>query len=246
MKRIAMAIACAIGAAAVGSLAYGAVPDRNGVIHACYDKQSGQMRIFDSEMATPKSCGAKETAISWNRTGPQGPIGPAGASGATGPTGPQGAAGTAGPQGPAGAPGAIGPQGPRGDTGSTGATGPVGPQGPTGPRGLQGEEGAPGPAGGVSGYQVVSAQSESHSGASKQVFAVCPEGKQVLGGGANLFYNVSPLVPEPQLVVSSNVPTTMGDGTSAFRRWLVGAQEITPTDEDWSVSAWAICATVTS
>jgi hypothetical protein len=96
MKRMAVAIMCVISAAAVGSLAYGAIPDRNGVIHACYDKQSGQLRIFDSESGLPKGCGVKEVAINWNRTGPQGPIGPAGPQGLAGPTGPAGSAGPIG------------------------------------------------------------------------------------------------------------------------------------------------------
>ena len=105
MKRMAVAILCVISAAAVGSLAYGAIPDRNGVIHACYDKQSGQLRIFDSETGLPKGCGVKEVAIDWNRTGPQGAPGPAGPQGSRGPQGEQGPNGDPGAQGPAGAPG---------------------------------------------------------------------------------------------------------------------------------------------
>ncbi len=105
MKRMAVAILCVISAAAVGSLAYGAIPDRSGVIHACYDKQSGQLRIFDSETGLPKSCGVKEVAIDWNRTGPQGAPGPAGPQGSPGPQGEQGPNGDPGAQGPAGAPG---------------------------------------------------------------------------------------------------------------------------------------------
>ena len=252
MKRIAVAIACVLSSAAVGSLAYGAIPDRNGLIHACYDKQSGQLRIFDSEGGSPKACGVKEVAISWNRTGPQGAVGPAGpqglagAPGAVGPQGPKGDTGSMGAPGSIGPRGEPGPVGPQGATGPSGSQGPAGPQGPVGPRGLPGDEGPEGPSGGFSGYHVVSTQSDSNSTRIRQVFAVCPESEQVLGGGAALFDDASPLAPEPQLVVTSSVPTTMGDGTSAFRRWLVGAKEISPTDEAWGVTAWAICATVTS
>src|SRR4029453_7428525 len=76
-------------------VAYATIPDDQGVIHACYDKQSGQVRIVDTAPdALPKGCGAKEVAIGWNQTGPQGPAGP------TGLQGPQGAPGPAGAPGP--------------------------------------------------------------------------------------------------------------------------------------------------
>jgi hypothetical protein len=69
-----------LGVAALLALAAGAayatIPDAQGVIHACYDNQSGQARIVDTTPnSLPKGCGAKETAISWNQTGPAGPPG---------------------------------------------------------------------------------------------------------------------------------------------------------------------------
>ena len=82
-----------------GSVAYAAIPDANGVIHACYDEQSGQARIVDDADGTPKGCGAKEAAISWGQVGPQGPQGP---------TGPQGTQGPQGEKGDDGAPGVSG------------------------------------------------------------------------------------------------------------------------------------------
>src|SRR5688500_13102019 len=96
---------------AVGGLASATVPDRNGVIHACYDKQSGQTRIVDTESGLPKSCGSKEMAISWNQTGPQGATGPQGPQGLQGDTGAQGLPGETGAQGPQGEIGPMGPQG---------------------------------------------------------------------------------------------------------------------------------------
>lgn len=107
-------------------LAFGAVPDSNGVIHGCYDNQAGQMRIVDPGTGTPKGCGKNETAVEWNHTGPMGP------QGIPGPTGPMGATGATGATGPMGATGATGPMG------ETGATGPVGPAGPAGPAGTSG------------------------------------------------------------------------------------------------------------
>jgi hypothetical protein len=81
-KRLVLLIAAGV--------AYATIPDSQGVIHACYDKQAGQVRIVDTgPNAVPKGCGQSEVAISWNRAGPPGPVGP------QGPAGPQGSAGTA-------------------------------------------------------------------------------------------------------------------------------------------------------
>jgi len=110
-----MAIAAAVAAVAAGSAAFAAIPDSNGVIHACYDKQSGQVRIYDSQTNLPKGCGPKETALSWNQQGAQGIPGPQG------------------PKGDKGDPGEPGPPGPKGDKGDPGDPGPQGPQGEPGP-----------------------------------------------------------------------------------------------------------------
>jgi hypothetical protein len=85
----------AVGALIVGGVSYATIPDGGGVIHACYDKVSGQVRIYDSQTGKPKGCGPGEVAITWNQRGPSG------ASGASGPSGPSGAEGASGPAGPA-------------------------------------------------------------------------------------------------------------------------------------------------
>jgi hypothetical protein len=86
-RRRASLIALIAGAgvltATVG-LAQAAIPDGGGVIHGCYDAQSGHLRVTDSESGSPKACGKNEIAVSWNQQGPQGPIGPQGAAGASG------------------------------------------------------------------------------------------------------------------------------------------------------------------
>ena len=46
-----------------------AIPDPNGVIHACY-RANGNLRLVDKS-----SCTGNETAISWSQSGPQGPQG---------------------------------------------------------------------------------------------------------------------------------------------------------------------------
>lgn len=102
------------GLALAGGLAYAAIPDSAGTIHACLLNGQGQVRIIDPAQG---ACHANETAISWSETGPQGLQGPAG------PAGPQGAKGDTGPQGPAGATGPAGPQGGKGDTGAQGPAG---------------------------------------------------------------------------------------------------------------------------
>ena len=58
-----------------------------GVIHGCYAKRSGTLRII----APGKKCRGSEKAIGWNRAGRRGPKGATGATGAVGPaTGPAG------------------------------------------------------------------------------------------------------------------------------------------------------------
>ena len=106
-----------------------------GVIHGCYQKNVGNLRVIDPSAGD--SCRPSEVAISWSQTGPQGPAGP------QGPPGPQG------PQGPAGATGPQGPAGPQGATGATGPQGPAGPQGPQGEPGILGLAGKSCPGGQV-------------------------------------------------------------------------------------------------
>jgi hypothetical protein len=73
-----------------------AIPDANGVIHACY-RSDGDLRLIDKT-----NCTNDETALTWNLQGPQGPAGPDGTPGPQGAAGPQGQPGVIGPAGPAG------------------------------------------------------------------------------------------------------------------------------------------------
>jgi hypothetical protein len=108
-KQAKLAAATAVAAALVlAGVAFGAIPGTGGVISACYDKQSGQVRIYDAASSTPKGCGKTEASISWNQQGPKGDTGPQGPSGPAGPAGPAGSAGPEGPAGPAGPAGAAG------------------------------------------------------------------------------------------------------------------------------------------
>lgn len=67
----------ALAGGAAGAFVMAAIPDSNGVIHACYATKDGTgLRLIDSEAG--QACTSKETGITWNQTGPQGPQGPAG------------------------------------------------------------------------------------------------------------------------------------------------------------------------
>jgi len=107
-KRTLITAAAAIAAVAAASTAFAAIPDAGGVIHSCYGKNNGSLRVIDTAAA---QCKNGETSLTWNQQGPQGPQG---AQGPQGPEGPQGATGATGPTGPAGP---QGPEGPKGDPG---------------------------------------------------------------------------------------------------------------------------------
>jgi Collagen triple helix repeat (20 copies) len=87
-----------------GAFAITSIPGRNGVIHGCYQKRTGTLRV----MAAGKRCRRSEKAIAWNQKGAQGQPG---VQGIQGQPGPKGDAGLAGPKGDTGAPGQAGPSG---------------------------------------------------------------------------------------------------------------------------------------
>ncbi len=67
---------------ALGTNVFASIPDGGAVIHSCYAKSSGQLRVIDT--AAHGKCGKSEATLTWNQAGPQGP---AGMSGAAGPVG---------------------------------------------------------------------------------------------------------------------------------------------------------------
>lgn len=111
LQRFSLVLGIVVGATAAGAIALAAIPDQNGVIHGCYGKNKGQLRVSD------RGCLHSEKEIAWNQQGLRGPAGPQGVAG------PAGANGEAGAPGPTGAQGAVGPQGPKGDTGAQGPAG---------------------------------------------------------------------------------------------------------------------------
>ena len=86
-RKLALVVTGVVAALALGSIAWAAIPDAGGVVHGCYDKGSGQLRVTDTQTNVPKACTVKEAALDWNLRGAQGlpgPQGPAGPSGAPG------------------------------------------------------------------------------------------------------------------------------------------------------------------
>ena len=160
-----------------------AYTDAEGVYHGCVRIDSGQLRM----LASGESCKNSETAIDWNRVGPQGPQGiqgiqgPKGDKGETGATGATGQKGDTGPQGPQGI---QGPQGDKGDAGPQGIQGATGPQGIQGPKGDKGDTGPAGPAGGAGSLSTTSVGvcGESRVPGVKTATATCPAGTKVVGG----------------------------------------------------------------
>jgi hypothetical protein len=91
---IAVTTIAALGLA--GGVAYATIPDGGGVIHTCYLKSGGALRVVDSPAS---GCKSNESPLDWNANGPTGPTGATGAAGATGATGPTGATGATGATG---------------------------------------------------------------------------------------------------------------------------------------------------
>jgi hypothetical protein len=86
---------------ALGGGAYAAVssiPGPDGVIHGCYAKRRGNLRLVPAG----RRCARSERAIAFTETGPPGLRGSRGATGAKGTAGAKGATGLKGEQGPAG------------------------------------------------------------------------------------------------------------------------------------------------
>lgn len=101
--RISAIVGLTVLALAIGfavTAAFGAIPGTGGTITGCYKTTLGvhgtPLSIIDPSKG--ETCGAGNSAVNWNQTGPQGPAGPAGAAstvpGPTGATGPQGVPGS--------------------------------------------------------------------------------------------------------------------------------------------------------
>ena len=126
--------------------------------------------------------------------------------------------------------------------GPAGQQGPIGPVGPIGPQGLQGEQGSQGLPGqqgiqgiqgpaGISGLEIVTANSGTQDTDIIYVFAECPAGKQVLGGGFS--------------TAGNNLGVTVAEnGPASSTQWIAHLAQNDRIARLWSVQAYAICANV--
>ena len=126
-------------------------------------------------------------------------------------------------------------EGPRGAKGDPGPAGPAGPPGPQGPAGVRGDQGPAGPAGpqgppGVSSLERIS-DSATGTGDTKSLTVPCPEGKKVVGGGAEAS-------PGLALAIQASMPS--GDGTG----WQATAVATVHTTSQWTLRVVAVCAKV--
>jgi hypothetical protein len=71
--------AALIAAVAAGGVAIGGVPGQDGLIHACYKKKNGALRV-----TSDGKCRKREQPLQFNQTGQQGEVGQQGGDGATG------------------------------------------------------------------------------------------------------------------------------------------------------------------
>jgi hypothetical protein len=156
----------AAGAVLVASaVATATIPDAAGVIHGCYKKGSGALRVIDDATS---ACATNETSLNWN---------------------------------------------------------------------VQGQPGVQGPPGqaGVTGLEVVVAESEFDSSTLALATAVCPAGKKVIGGGA---VAASQFISTPFALVGSRPDPTEPEA------WTAVGKEMSQTDDTHRLVAWAYCAVV--
>jgi hypothetical protein len=97
--------------------------------------------------------------------------------------------------------------------------------------GQPGEQGPPG----LSGLEVVEAESEFNSFTLDLATAVCPAGKKAIGGGA---VARSQFLDTPFALVGSRPDPTVPEA------WTAVGKEMSATDDTHALAAWAYCALV--
>ena len=82
ISRKLVALAAALVALVAGSFAFAGIPDVGGVVHTCYVKTDGKLRVIDS--AAGQTCKSTENALDIDQKGPKGDPGPQGMPGVSG------------------------------------------------------------------------------------------------------------------------------------------------------------------
>jgi hypothetical protein len=67
---------------ATGAVTFASIPSASGVIHGCYRRSDGQLRVINRDLG--RTCRAGEKALSWKQRGPRGLRGPQGIQGIQG------------------------------------------------------------------------------------------------------------------------------------------------------------------
>jgi len=214
---------------------------------------------FDSHDLTIGAVGPRGEQGLQGDQGEQGIKGDQGEQGIKGDQGEQGIKGDQGEQGIKGVKGDQGEQGIKGDKGDEGDTGPQGVKGDKGDQGYQGIQGEPGPPGadgGASDFEQVfvsfTCPAEtitldgftSPLGNSCLFDAVCPAGKQAIGGGWTLTHSTG----TPHLnhwFPTSWIRASYPRYTLAGWAWTVYVFNGTIEDAGGEGGVWAWCATVT-
>ena len=66
LKKVGIAVTAAVVAAgAIAGVAYATIPDGSGVIHACYTKSSGALRVIDSSVTNCSSKPRSTDGLWW-------------------------------------------------------------------------------------------------------------------------------------------------------------------------------------
>ena len=68
-KKLTLALAGALATLALASIGWAAIPDSSSVIHGCYKKDTGALRVYDQTTNVPKKCTDKEAPLDWNQQG---------------------------------------------------------------------------------------------------------------------------------------------------------------------------------
>jgi hypothetical protein len=100
------------------------------------------------------------------------------------------------------------------------------------------QEGPAGPAG-LADLETVYEESDLNSNGDKTVFAMCPTGKQALGGGGGVY---GEFIGEGQVIVDG--VGLVQDHPFNEYGWAARATEFVPTDTTWQLVVWVRCAAI--